>query len=100
MLARIGRRLKQMITNMENVQALLKHQALVLYMNVHGRVYFKHGPWYEWRLPALGAEPINRETAPELFNPDYNTPFKFSPYNTRDILRPDHEIDFFVSELP
>jgi len=69
-------------------------------MNVHGRVWFKHGPWHEWRLPGLGADPVNRESAPELFHPDYNTPFKFSPYNVRDAHLPECEHEIIVTALP
>lgn len=69
-------------------------------MNVHGRVYFKHGPWFEWRLPGLGAIPINRETAPELYHPDYNTPFKLSPYNVRDKRVPDGHFATYAYEKP
>jgi len=56
---------------------------------MRGRSYFKHGPWFEWRLPGYGADPVTRETGPELFMDEHNIPFKHSRYNVRDELAVD-----------
>lgn len=67
---------------------------------MHGRTYFKHGPWFEWRLPGLGSSPLNRQETPDFFRPDYNVPFKSSIYNVRDKLEHDAEVRIFSHELP
>ena len=57
---------------------------MVLFLNVHGRVYIKHNAWFDYRLPGFGAEPVNSNTAPELYASDYNTPFKGGQYDNHD----------------
>ncbi len=69
-------------------------------INLRGRSYFKHGPWFEWRLPGLGAEPVNRESAPEIYMPEHNVPFKESNYNVRDELARDLGYTTVLSKRP